>query len=255
MSELPPARSVLVTGASGLIGRQVITRLAAEPGTIQTIVALDLREVAERDRVSGVEYASGDIRDPALEKTLRIHEVDTVVHLAAVVTPGKDSTRELEHSIDVLGTENVLGCALAAGVRQLIYTSSGAAYGYHADNPRSLTESDPLRGNPEFAYSDHKRLVEEMLGQMLQVEHGLFIVGFFARSFPEKMLWSSLAARISHELPVSVLIVRDRRDTINEVLIGVSGRGFTEECSGWGGRITATFGARSHCCTSARRRL
>jgi len=170
VSELAPAHSVLVTGASGLIGRQVIARLAAEPGTIQTSVARDLREVAERDRLPGVEYASGDIRDPALEKTLRIHEVDTVVHLAAVVTPGKDSTRELEHSIDVLGTENVLGCSLAAGVRQLVYTSSGAAYGYHADNPRPLSENDPLRGNPEFAYSDHKRLVEEMLARA-RTEH------------------------------------------------------------------------------------
>jgi UDP-glucose 4-epimerase len=170
VSELPPARSVLVTGASGLIGRQLVARLAAEPDGAPTLVALDLREVPEPDRLPGVEYATGDIRDPALEKTLRIHGVDTVVHLAAVVTPGKDSSRELEYSIDVLGTENVLGCALAAGVRQLVYTSRGAAYGYHADNPRPLSETDPLRGNPEFAYSDHKRLVEEMLARA-RAEH------------------------------------------------------------------------------------
>ena len=53
----------------------------------------------------------------------------------------------------------------AAGVHTLIYTSSGAAYGYHADNPEWLDESDPLRGNAEFAYADHKRLVEEMLAR------------------------------------------------------------------------------------------
>ena len=44
-------------------------------------------------------------------------------------------------------------------------TSSGAAYGYHADNPVPLRESDPCRGNREFAYADHKRQVEEMLAQ------------------------------------------------------------------------------------------
>ncbi|MCA9544021.1 MAG: hypothetical protein KC613_06505, partial [Myxococcales bacterium] len=38
-----------------------------------------------------------------------------------------------------------------------------AAYGYHADNAPLLTEGCPLRGNEEFAYSRHKRLVEEML--------------------------------------------------------------------------------------------
>ncbi|MGP1677249.1 MAG: epimerase, partial [Burkholderiales bacterium] len=40
---------------------------------------------------------------------------------------------------------------------------SGAAYGYHADNPAWIGEDAPLRGNQEFAYSWHKRLVEEML--------------------------------------------------------------------------------------------
>ena len=48
---------------------------------------------------------------------------------------------------------------------KLILTSSGAAYGYYPDNPEWLTEKDVLRGNPEFAYSDHKRLVEEMLAR------------------------------------------------------------------------------------------
>jgi len=50
-------------------------------------------------------------------------------------------------------------------VQKVIITSSGAAYGYYPDNPQWLTEADTLRGNPEFAYSDHKRLVEEMLAR------------------------------------------------------------------------------------------
>jgi UDP-glucose 4-epimerase len=160
---LPPARSVLVTGASGLIGSQVVHQLAADPGKIESVVALDVRDVPAQARLSGIEYQTGDIRDPELEKLLRTHDVDTVVHLAAIVTAGKDSSREREYSIDVLGTENVVESSLRAGVRHLVYTSSGAAYGYHADNPRPLRETDALRGNEEFAYSHHKRLVEEML--------------------------------------------------------------------------------------------
>jgi UDP-glucose 4-epimerase len=165
MSAPAQARSVLVTGASGLIGSQVVSQLAAARGDVQTLVAMDVRELPEDRKLPVVEYCTGDVRDPGLEKVLRSHAVDTVVHLAAVVTPGKDSTRELEYSIDVLRSENVLDCSLEAGVRHFIYTSSGAAYGYHADNPCPLRETDPLRGNPEFAYSDHKRLVEEMLAR------------------------------------------------------------------------------------------
>ena len=56
------------------------------------------------------------------------------------------------------------------GVKKIIVSSSGAAYGYHADNPAWLTEDCPLRGNEAFAYSHHKRLVEEMLARW-RVEH------------------------------------------------------------------------------------
>ena len=51
------------------------------------------------------------------------------------------------------------------GVRKLVYTSSGAAYGYHRQNPPLLRETDALRGNEAFAYSWHKRLVEERLAE------------------------------------------------------------------------------------------
>jgi UDP-glucose 4-epimerase len=156
---------VLVTGASGLVGRQVVRRLAGEDGVL-SVVALDLREPPPGDSIPGVIYERGDIRDPGLEKIFERHAIDTVVHLAAVVTPGPNSTRELEYAIDVLGTRNVAEASVRAGVRQLVYTSSGAAYGYHADNPVPLRESDPLRGNEAFAYAWHKRLAEESLAQV-----------------------------------------------------------------------------------------
>ena len=154
-------RRVLVTGAGGYLGRQFVPALV-EAG-VTRVVALDVRELPEGDRVAGVSYRVGDVRDAAIVDVLREHAVECVVHLAAIVTPPKGSTRELEHSIDVLGTRNVLQACIDAGVQQLVVSSSGAAYGYHADNPVPLVESDALRGNPEFAYSDHKRQVEEML--------------------------------------------------------------------------------------------
>ena len=50
--------------------------------------------------------------------------------------------------------------------KRLVVTSSGAAYGYHPDNPRWLTEDHPPRGNREFPYAWHKRLVEERLAEV-----------------------------------------------------------------------------------------
>jgi len=167
---LSGSRSVLVTGGSGYIGSQLVADLASNRGELETIVSLDLRPVPEDRRLDGVHYRTGDIRDPGISEAFRSHAVDTVVHLAAIVTPGKDSSREFEYSIDVLGARNVIDHCLATGVRKLIVTSSGAAYGYYADNPQPLTEDDAIRGNPEFAYSDHKRQVEEMLARY-RLEH------------------------------------------------------------------------------------
>jgi UDP-glucose 4-epimerase len=151
--------TVLITGAAGFIGRALTSALKSA----HYVVALDLREVPEAQRLPGVTYAVGDIGDPALPAIFRTYQPETVVHLASVVAAGGDPARD--YAIDVLGTKNVLEASLAAGAKHIVVTSSGAAYGYHADNPVPLRESHALRGNEDFPYARHKRLVEEMLGE------------------------------------------------------------------------------------------
>ena len=120
-----------------------------------------MREPATR--LPGVIYEVADIRAPEVDAIVGRNRPDVIVHLASIVTPGKNSNRAFEYDVDVNGTRNLLQACVAHGVRRIIVSSSGAAYGYHADNPEWLTESDPVRGNEGFAYSCHKRLVEEML--------------------------------------------------------------------------------------------
>ena len=151
---------VLVTGAAGFIGKSLIAELARLNKNSE-IVALDMREVPADERLSNVTYLTGDVRDPALRDMFQVRRPQTIVHLASVVAVGGDPQRDWE--IDVLGTKNVLQGALDAGVEHLIVTSSGSAYGYHADNPVPLHETDPLRGNADFPYARNKREVEEML--------------------------------------------------------------------------------------------
>ncbi len=148
---------VLVTGGSGFLGTSVVAGLA---GAGHDVTSADLRTSDGGPAVSVVM----DVRDAVtVDRVIGEAGPEVVVHLASIVNPGKDSSREIEHAVDVDGTRHVLDACLAHGVRRVVVSSSGAAYGYHADSPDWLTEDQPVRGNTEFAYSDHKRQVEEML--------------------------------------------------------------------------------------------
>lgn len=165
---------VLITGGAGFLGAHVAAALAGHPG-VALVVAGDVREPA--DAVPGVVYERLDVTDGgATAPLLARHRIDVVVHLAAIVNPGRDAAGE--YRVDVTGTRNVLDACLAAGVRRVVVSSSGAAYGYHADNPEWLHEDDPLRGNDEFPYARHKRLVEEMLAAARTEHPGLEQVVF-----------------------------------------------------------------------------
>jgi len=157
--------AVLVTGAAGYVGRLCVAALAKRRNELSALVALDWTEVEPSERLEGVVYEQGDICDPALDELFRKHGIDTVVHLASIVRAPKGAPEDLAYRVDVLGTQNILEACEAAKATRLIVTSSGAAYGYHPDNPDWLDENDPLRGNDEFEYSKHKRMVEDMLAR------------------------------------------------------------------------------------------
>jgi len=152
-------KTVLVTGSTGYLGSQTVAALAQRSDL--RVVALDVRQPATC--LPGVVYEVADIRAAEVDAIIERHAPQVVVHLASIVTPAKHSNRAFEYDVDVNGTRNLLQACVAHGVKRVIVSSSGAAYGYHADNPEWLVETDAIRGNDSFAYACHKRLVEEML--------------------------------------------------------------------------------------------
>jgi nucleoside-diphosphate-sugar epimerase len=116
-------RTVLVTGMSGLIGGVVRKQLEG---------AYELRGL-NRSPIAGVKIHQADIADldairPAFEG------VDTVVHLAAVARG--DAPWDEIHRTNVVGTYNVFEAARAAGVKRVIFASSGATVsGYERESP------------------------------------------------------------------------------------------------------------------------
>ncbi len=157
------AKTVLITGAGGYVGQLLVRALAHRGGAGPKVVATDIRLPAAGRRLPGVIYEVLDVTQPGTASLLKAHNVDAVVHLAAIVTPKKGDAEALLHKVDVEGTRHMLEGCVQAGVQHFTVTSSGAAYGYHADNPVPLSEDDALRGNHSFPYAHHKKLVELML--------------------------------------------------------------------------------------------
>lgn len=146
---------ILVTGGAGMVGRELAEVLRTEEALFTDLARGGLPDSARFERMD----VTGD--DPAT--IIARVKPEVVVHLASIVTPPPGMSRDQAQLVDVTGTQNVLDACVKNGVRRLVVTSSGAAYGYHPDMPVPITEDTPCRGNPEFAYADHKRQVEEML--------------------------------------------------------------------------------------------
>ncbi len=154
---------ILITGAGGAVGRALLEELA---GSDNSVIATDV--LTSMQLPADMTYQQMDVRGSAVAAVVEKYRPEVIIHLASIVTPPKGSSREFAYSVDVTGTQNVLNACTRHGVGRIVITSSGAAYGYHPDNPVPLTEENPLRGNRAFAYAYHKRLVEEMAEQLRQ---------------------------------------------------------------------------------------
>ncbi len=153
-------KRILVTGAAGFVGSQLLQRLAGQPELFE-VTGTDVRAPKE-GAPSGVNFAAFDIRDRVRLEALVVQtRPDCIIHLASIVTPPPGMDRRAMWDIDVGATQALLELVVAHGVPHVVITTSGASYGYHPDNPAWLRETDAIRGNQQFAYSDHKRQIEE----------------------------------------------------------------------------------------------
>ncbi len=150
---------VLVTGASGFVGVNLVHALRARK-----------HEVVEFSLETG-----GDVTDtPSLEKLMREHRVEAIWHGAAITAGPEREKREASriHEVNTLATIRSLEAAGRAGVRRFIYPSSSAVYGATAfEGAEPVGEDEPLR--PLNLYGISKVAAERAalhLGPALGVE-------------------------------------------------------------------------------------
>ena len=108
---------VLVTGATGFIGRRVVGQLISAGHAVRTLVRAPQRTTV---LPAEAETVQGDVLDPgSLGPACK--DVDAVVHLVASI---RETGRLTFQRVNYEGTRNVLEAAEAAGLGQLVYAST-----------------------------------------------------------------------------------------------------------------------------------
>jgi nucleoside-diphosphate-sugar epimerase/pimeloyl-ACP methyl ester carboxylesterase len=147
---------VAVTGITSDFGTVIAPLLFADPD-IEEVVGIDLRDPRVAD--SKLRFEREDVRSERMAELFA--GCDAVVHLAYVVAEIHD--KELTHSINIGGSQNVLEASVAAGAKRLVVASSVASYGAHPDHPEPVTEEEFPRGNPDKYYFYDKAEVEHYI--------------------------------------------------------------------------------------------
>jgi len=142
---------VLVTGATGFIGKHIVPRLLREHYSVRCLVRPDSHRLATCE--NDVEWTIGDVSDPdSLDRACR--NMDLVIHLAGIT---KSINPDIFFQTNTTGTENLIK-AVSEGTKT-IFISSQAAVG-PSKNLIPLSEQAPA--NPVSAYGRSKLLAEQL---------------------------------------------------------------------------------------------
>jgi len=141
---------VFLTGASGLIGGALLTRLQQRGDAVVALARSDAAASALRAR--GAEVARGDVLDEDAVAA-GMERCELVYHVAGVNTLCPTDPARLIH-VNVRGAEAVVRAAARAGVARVVNTSSAAALGEAAGTVGS--ESSPHRGTYMSTYERSK---------------------------------------------------------------------------------------------------
>ena len=142
---------VLVTGISRDLGRRAARYLAGQPG-VEKVIGVDV--VPPRGDIGDVSFVRADIRTPVIAKVLAKEDVDTVVHMSVIATPGRVGGRNTMKELNVIGTMQLLAaCQKSASVKHLVVKSTGTFYGASSRDPAMFTEDMQPRSVPRAGYA------------------------------------------------------------------------------------------------------
>jgi nucleoside-diphosphate-sugar epimerase len=160
MTDVAASAEVVVTGAAGWLGQNLVRALAPTRSRVRCLV--HSKDEAPLVEIVGpnVEVVVGDVRDPtALDALFEGVGTATVFHTAAVIHPPK-STRDF-FDVNVGGTELMLDRARRAGATRFVHVSSNSPFGANSSPADVFTEDAPF--HPYLSYGQSKMEAEQLV--------------------------------------------------------------------------------------------
>jgi len=160
--------NILVTGGAGFIGSHMAARHRTDG---HDVVVVDNLSTGLREKVPvGVRFVQADVAESDLEPLLSEAKIDVVSHHAAQI----DVRHSVSDPVDdarsnVLGSLKLLEACRRAGVRRVLFASTGGALYGEPEGGRPATESHPT--NPVSPYGCAKLSIEKYL-HFYRVVHG-----------------------------------------------------------------------------------
>lgn len=219
---------IVVTGASGTVGRHVAGRLAARP---------EVDELVGLDRIATDEVKEFDLLTDDL--TAIFERGGTVVHLAS--WPSSGAGDQVAAANDLAMVERIVDAAETAGTAQLVLASSAMVYGAWPDNPIPITERAPARPNPEFRFGAVRTEIEQMgvawaaaTGGTLTILRACTTLARGRENGLANLLRHSAALRSAEgDAPMQFLHAEDFASAVETVVVGRHGGTFNVAPNGW----------------------
>ena len=157
---------ILVTGATGFVGSVVARQLLARGDEVYVLA----RPGSDRRNLQGlaVQVREGDLRDSA-SLARACEGVGGLFHVAADYRLWARDSGEL-YASNVEGTHALMRAALAAGIPRIVYTSSVATLGLHADGTPADEDTPSTLDDMIGHYKRSKFLAEEVVREMVRVD-------------------------------------------------------------------------------------